>query len=122
MVLHLLAAIMLLAILGFMGRMDYLEAASQECAASTCSTIPRTTSASPNTAPPQRKGPSQWPARPKQLSRSPKELSLPPDIVARVDLALYSELEGRVPHGAWQKLLTHLLGEWLTRLDDNKGN
>lgn len=30
---YLLAAIMLLAILGFMGRMDYLEAASQECAA-----------------------------------------------------------------------------------------
>jgi hypothetical protein len=49
-----------------------------------------------------------------------KEISLPPDIVAQVDLALYSELEGRVPHGAWQKLLTALLGEWLVRLDDNK--
>lgn len=59
---------------------------------------------------------------PKAIKSITKELSLPPDIVARVDLALYSELEGRVPHGAWQKLLTHLLGEWLTRLDDNKGN
>jgi len=30
---------------------------------------------------------------------------------------LFSELEGRVPHGAWQKLLTQLLGEWLSRVE-----
>ena len=38
-----------------------------------------------------------------------KNLQLPSDIVARVDLLLYSELEGRVPHGAWAKLVTELL-------------
>lgn len=42
-----------------------------------------------------------------------KELSLPPDLVARVDLELYSELEDRVPHGAWQQLLIVLLTNWL---------
>lgn len=41
-----------------------------------------------------------------------KNLSLPTSIVARVDLLLYSELEGRVPHGAWAKLVTRLLTEW----------
>lgn len=49
-----------------------------------------------------------------------KELSLPPDLVARVDLELYSELEGRVPHGAWQKLLIKLLSNWLLRVEDNR--
>lgn len=47
-----------------------------------------------------------------------KELSLPPDLVARVDLELYSELEDRVPHGAWQKLLAELLNSWLARRDE----
>ena len=50
-----------------------------------------------------------------------KELSLPPDIVAKVDLELYSDLECRVPHGAWQKLIVQLLGDWLVRVDDLKG-
>lgn len=50
---------------------------------------------------------------PKAVKSVTKELSLPPEIVAQVDLELYSELEGRVPHAAWQKLLTSLLGSWL---------
>jgi hypothetical protein len=30
-----------------------------------------------------------------------KSISLPLDLVTRVDLMLWSELEERVPHGAW---------------------
>ncbi len=48
-----------------------------------------------------------------------KELSLPRELVAKVDLALYSELEGRVPHAAWQKLLIELLGNWLEKVNGN---
>jgi hypothetical protein len=56
--------------------------------------------------------------RPKKAIPSvTKEISLPPDLVARVDLALYSELEDRVPHGAWQRLLTELLANWLARVE-----
>lgn len=58
------------------------------------------------------------PRPPKAVKSVTKEVSLPPDIVARVDLELFSELEGRVPHGAWQKLLTELLGEWLVWRED----
>lgn len=47
-----------------------------------------------------------------------KEISLPPELVARVDLELYSKLEDRVPQGAWQSLLVKLLNQWLVRLDD----
>lgn len=46
-----------------------------------------------------------------------KELRLPPDIVARTDLILYSHLENRVPYGAWAKLLTQLLEEWLQKVE-----
>lgn len=38
-----------------------------------------------------------------------KTLSLPSSIVNRVDLALYSEVEQRVPHGEWARLVTQLL-------------
>lgn len=67
------------------------------------------------------------PRPPKAIKSIAKEISLPPDIVARVDLQLYSELEGRVPHGAWQKLLTQLLTQWLDRAEatptiSTKGN
>lgn len=59
--------------------------------------------------------------RPKKaIPNVTKELSLPPDLVAKVDLALYSALEDRVPHGAWQKLLVTLLTNWLVSLDDAK--
>ena len=38
-----------------------------------------------------------------------KNVCLPSDIVAMVDLMLFSELEGRVPFGAWQKYLESLI-------------
>lgn len=48
----------------------------------------------------------------KQIS---KHLMLPEDLVAKVDLELWSDLEGKVPFGQWQKLVTGLLEEWVER-------
>ena len=54
-------------------------------------------------------------ARPKKVIRSiEKSISLPEDIVASVELELYSDLEGRVPFGKWSELVTGLLGDWLS--------
>lgn len=44
-----------------------------------------------------------------------KNVSLPEDLVALVDLHLFSELEGRVPHGAWTALVQQLLRDWLAK-------
>lgn len=49
-------------------------------------------------------------ARPKSCIRPiQKNISLPETLVAEVDLVLYSELEGRVPYGAWAELIQALL-------------
>jgi hypothetical protein len=37
-------------------------------------------------------------------------------LVARVELELYSDLEGKVPFAAWQKFLTELIEERLAKL------
>lgn len=48
--------------------------------------------------------------RPKNVIKSvEKNISIPEDVVCRIDLQLFSELEGRVPHGAWSRLVTKLL-------------
>ena len=48
--------------------------------------------------------------RPKKIDRPvPKTLHLPESLVAQVDLLLFSEVEGRVPMGAWQKYLSSLI-------------
>lgn len=54
--------------------------------------------------------------RPK-LSIRPRLLhvSLPEDLLARVDLELFSPLEGRIPAGSYQRLLTKLLTDWLAQ-------
>jgi hypothetical protein len=38
-----------------------------------------------------------------------KRVSLPETIVAAVELQLWSELEGKVPFGAWQEYLVRLI-------------
>jgi len=38
-----------------------------------------------------------------------KRVSLPETLVAAVELKLWSELEGRVPFGAWQAYLVRLI-------------
>jgi hypothetical protein len=48
--------------------------------------------------------------RPKKAIRPiEKNISLPEDICARVDLQLFSGLEQRVPHGAWSRYITELI-------------
>lgn len=50
-----------------------------------------------------------------------KNISLPEDIVARVDLELFSEVEGKVPFGAWQRYVEALIRADLARRDGGKG-
>jgi hypothetical protein len=38
-----------------------------------------------------------------------KNISVPEDLAAQVDLELFSELEGRVPYGAWSKFVETIL-------------
>lgn len=40
-----------------------------------------------------------------------KHIHLPAELVARVELELFSELEGKVPFGAWQQFITKLIKE-----------
>jgi len=52
-------------------------------------------------------------ARPrKAIKPIEKTINLPQDLVAKVELLLFSELEQRVPYGAWTKYI-----EWLVRED-----
>lgn len=52
--------------------------------------------------------------RPKNVIPSiEKHISIPQDVVARVELELWSEVEGRVPQSAWKELVTELLEQWL---------
>lgn len=44
-----------------------------------------------------------------------KNISLPQSIVVRVELELFSALEGKVPFGAWQKYIVELIQADLTR-------
>ena len=38
-----------------------------------------------------------------------KIISIPSDLCARIDLILYSDLQGRVPHGAWSRYISGLI-------------
>lgn len=51
------------------------------------------------------------------IRRISKNLSLPEDIVARMELELYSEAEGRVPVGAQSSLIEKLLRSYFAVLD-----
>lgn len=51
-------------------------------------------------------------ARPRTtIRRISKNISLPEDLVARMELELYSEVEGRIPVGAQSDLIERLLRE-----------
>lgn len=61
-------------------------------------------------------------ARPRKAIRPvEKNISLPEDLVARVDLELFSELEGKVPFGAWQRYLERLIREDLAKRTPQEG-
>lgn len=56
-------------------------------------------------------------ARPAKLDRPvEKSISLPQSLHTRIELLLFSDLEGRVPHGAWSRLVEGLLRAHLERL------
>ena len=38
-----------------------------------------------------------------------KNISIPSDLVVRVDLLLYDKLQERVPHGAWSRFISGLI-------------
>lgn len=46
-----------------------------------------------------------------------KNISLPETLVSRVEMELYSEVEARVPFGAWAMLVGQLLTDWLAKVD-----
>ena len=49
-------------------------------------------------------------ARPKKTDRPvEKNISLPQSVVVRVELELFSELEGKGPFGAWQRYIVRLV-------------
>lgn len=55
-------------------------------------------------------------AKPRKAIKSvEKTVSIDEDLVARVDLELFSELEGKVPFGAWKKYLQSLILEDLRK-------
>lgn len=53
-------------------------------------------------------------AQPRKIDRGMKlNLQIPASILAKVQVELYSEIEGRVPFGAMSKLGTELFTDWL---------
>ena len=52
--------------------------------------------------------------RPAKVMKSvEKTMSLPQELVLKVDLLLFSELESKVPHGAWSRFVTGLITNFL---------
>jgi hypothetical protein len=52
--------------------------------------------------------------KPRKIDRPVhKNISLPESVVTAVDLELWSEIEGRVPMGAWSRLVEELLRDWM---------
>lgn len=47
-------------------------------------------------------------------------ISLPVSLRARLDLHLYSGLEGRIPKGAYQTFISERIREYFARLDQTK--
>jgi hypothetical protein len=53
--------------------------------------------------------------KPRKVDRPiEKSVNIPQSLATQVDLLLYSELEGRVPHGAWSRYIERLIRENLT--------
>jgi len=46
-----------------------------------------------------------------------KKIQLATDVCARMELELYSEVEGKIPYGAQSELINRLLREHFKRLD-----
>lgn len=63
------------------------------------------------------------PRRPELDRPSPVEISLPESVRVRLDLHLFSDLEGRVPQGAYKRFFVERLREFFEwkRLDLGEG-
>lgn len=56
-------------------------------------------------------------AKPKAIDPGiSKNISIPESVVSQVDALLFSATEARVPHGAYSRLITMLLRQWLEKL------
>lgn len=62
------------------------------------------------------------PRRPNIEPSSRLELKLPESLRAKLDLILWSDAEGRVPHGAYAKFITRLLAEYFDKLAKEQQN
>jgi hypothetical protein len=51
-----------------------------------------------------------------------KSISLPESLCTKIDVLLWSELEGRVPFGAWGTLIKSLLEQHLARVQQGASN
>lgn len=61
--------------------------------------------------------------KPRRVDRPiEKSINLPISLCTKIDLLLYSELEGRVPHGAWSKLVAQLLEAHIAKLSEGKAS
>lgn len=53
-------------------------------------------------------------ARPPRVDRPVRvEVQLPQSVHSKLQIELYSEVEGRVPHGAFSNLMKELVSAWL---------
>ena len=60
-------------------------------------------------------------ARPKKTVRTIfKNIGLPEDLVARLELHLFSDVEGRIPQGAQQEFFTKLVRDYFEDLDSSR--
>lgn len=61
-------------------------------------------------------------ARPKLAVRSvEKNISIPEDLVAAVELELFSEVEGKVPFGAWKGFITRVIRQYVDGIGRKEG-
>ena len=55
--------------------------------------------------------------KPKIIPTVRVSVRLPSDIAAKLALHLYSDLEGRVPHSAYQQFFSSLLTDYFSKLE-----
>ncbi len=54
--------------------------------------------------------------RPRKIDTPQQRIvRLPASVSARLDALLWSDVEGRVPYGAFQTLITRLVEDWLVK-------
>lgn len=58
------------------------------------------------------------PPRPKPIRPSHLHVMIPEDLRARLDLYLWSNLEGRVPKGAYQKFISERIIEFFSTIKE----